>query len=178
MKLLDNFLTMLNLNDDDYDDDYFEEEDEYEEEPRSVRSRSSKKPKEKTIIEEKSDKPVKSVPSKPSSKVTPIRHTRRVGGINGMELRVIKPTSFDDARDIADTLLSNRSVVLNLEGLDIDLAHRIMDFTFGASYAVNATLRKISNYILVIAPDGIDISGDYQELFTSSLEVPSFTDDF
>lgn len=175
MKLLDSILTMLNLNDDDdYDEDeYFEEEDSYEEEP--VRKRSNKKAKKEPEIIER---PAKAAPVKAASKVTPIRQSRRSGGINGMELRVIKPTSFDDARDITDTLLSNRAVVLNLEGLDIDLAHRIMDFTFGSCYAVNGNLRKVSNYILIITPQSIDISGDFQELFAGSLDVPSFSDDF
>ncbi len=175
MKLLDSILTMLNLNDDDdYDEDeYFEEEDSYEEEP--VRKRSNKKAKKEPEIIER---PAKAAPAKAASKVTPIRQSRRSGGINGMELRVIKPTSFDDARDITDTLLSNRAVVLNLEGLDIDLAHRIMDFTFGSCYAVNGNLRKVSNYILIITPQSIDISGDFQELFAGSLDVPSFSDDF
>lgn len=178
MKLLDNFLTMLNLNDDDdyEDEDYFEEEEEEYEKPAPVRRSSPKKTKEREreIIEER---PVKAAPVKSSPKVTPIRQTKRTGGI-GMELRVIKPASFDDARDITDTLLSGRAVVLNLEGLDIELAHRIMDFTFGSCYAINGNLRKVSNYILVITPPGVDISGDFQELFAGSIDVPSFVDEF
>lgn len=178
MKLLDSFLTMLNLNDDDdYEDDYFDEEEEGYEEPAPLRKSTPKKAKkiEKEIIE---DRPAKVTPVKSSPKVTPIRQSKRTGGVNGMELRVIKPTSFDDARDITDTLLSGRAVVLNLEGLDIELAHRIMDFTFGSCYAINGNLRKVSNYILVITPPGVDISGDFQELFAGSLDVPSFGDDF
>lgn len=178
MKLLDSFLNMLNLNDeDDYDEDYFDEEDEDYEEPAPIRRSTPKKAKEKEkeIIE---DRPAKAASVKSSPKITPIRQSKRTGGVNGMELRVIKPTSFDDARDITDTLLSGRAVVLNLEGLDIELAHRIMDFTFGSCYAINGNLRKVSNYILVITPPGVDISGDFQELFAGSLDVPSFGDDF
>ena len=178
MKLLDSFLTMLNLNDDDYDeDDYFDEEEEEYEKPKPARRSTPKKIKEKEreIIEER---PAKPVPVKSSPKVTPIRQTKKSGGMNGMELRVIKPSSFDDATDITDTLLSGRAVVLNLEGMDIDLAHRIMDFTFGSCYAINGNLRKVSNYILAITPPGVDISGDFQDLFASSLDVSSFGDNF
>lgn len=176
MKLLDSFLNMLNLNDeDDYDeDDYFEEDEEYEE-PAPVKRSTPKKAREKEIIEER---PAKAASVKSNPKITPIRQTKRAGGANGMELRVIKPASFEDARDITDTLLSGRAVVLNLEGLDIELAHRIMDFTFGSCYAINGNLRKVSNYILVITPPGVDISGDFQELFAGSLDVPSFGDSF
>ncbi len=178
MKLLDSFLTMLNLNDDDdYEDDYFDEEEDGYEEPAPLKKSSPKKAKkaEREITE---DRPVKTTPVKSSPKVTPIRQSKRTGGVNGMELRVIKPTSFDDARDITDTLLSGRAVVLNLEGLDIELAHRIMDFTFGSCYAINGNLRKVSNYILVITPPGVDISGDFQDLFAGSLDVPSFGEEF
>lgn len=175
MKLLDSFLTMLNLNDDDdYDeDDYFDEEEEDFDEP-VVRHRPSKKVKEKEVEE----KPVKIAPVKSSPKVTPIRSSKKSGGASGMELRVIKPASFDDARDITDTLLSGRAVVLNLEGMDLELAHRIMDFTFGSCYALNGNLRKVSNFILVITPPGVDISGDFQDLFAGSLDVPSFGEEY
>lgn len=44
-----------------------------------------------------------------------------------MEVCVIKPTSVEDAREITETLLANRTVVLNLEGLDVDIAQRIID---------------------------------------------------
>ncbi len=180
MKLLDSFLTMLNLNDDDdYDeDDYFEEEEEEYERPVSVKRSTPKKTKD-TTREAIEERPAKAVPIKSSPKITPIRQSKKSGGgISGMELRVIKPSSFDDARDITDTLLSGRAVVLNLEGLDIELAHRIMDFTFGSCYAINGNLRKVSNYILIITPPGVDISGDFQELFAGSIDVPSFVDEF
>ena len=63
-------------------------------------------------------------------KVTPLRQNKKTG--NGMEVCVIKPTSIEDAREITETLLANRTVVLNLEGLDVDIAQRIIDFTSGS----------------------------------------------
>ena len=50
----------------------------------------------------------------------------------GMEVCIIKPTSVNDAREVTETLLANRTVVLNLEGLDVDIAQRIIDFTSGS----------------------------------------------
>ena len=88
-----------------------------------------------------------------------------------MEVCVIKPTTADDSREITDTLLNNRTVVLNLEGVDVDVAQRIIDFTSGASYAIGGNLQKISHYIFIITPASVDISGDFQQILDSSFNL-------
>ena len=91
-----------------------------------------------------------------------------------MEVCVIKPNSVEDAREITETLLANRTVVLNMEGLDVDVAQRIIDFTSGSWYAISGNLQKISHYIFIITPASVDISGDFQEILSGSFDVPSF----
>ena len=59
-----------------------------------------------------------------------------------MEVCVIKPSSFDDAREVTETLLSNRTVVLNFEGLDVDVAQRIIDVTSGTCFAMEEISRR------------------------------------
>ena len=90
-----------------------------------------------------------------------------------MEVCVIKPTSVEDAREITETLLANRTVVLNLEGIEVDVAQRIIDFTSGSCYAIQGNLQKISHYIFIITPASVDISGDFQEILSGSFDVPS-----
>ena len=90
---------------------------------------------------------------------------------NGMEVCVVKPTMFEDAREITETLLANRTVVLNLEGLDMDIAQRIIDFASGSCYAMRGNLQKISHYIFIITPPSVDISGDFQDLVSGTLDV-------
>ena len=109
---------------------------------------------------------------KSSPKVTPIRPVKKQGG-SGMEVCVIKPTSVEDAREITETLLSGRTVILNLEGLDLEVAQRIIDFTSGATYAISGNLQKISNYIFLVTPTNVDISGDLQDLLNTSLDTSS-----
>ena len=107
-----------------------------------------------------------------SSKVTPMRHpASRKGG--NMEVCVVKPSSVDDSREITETLLSGRTVILNLEGLDLEVAQRLIDFTSGATFAIDGYLQKISNYIFLITPANVDISGDLQDLLNTSFDVPS-----
>jgi cell division inhibitor SepF len=84
-----------------------------------------------------------------------------------MEVCVIKPTSVEDAREITETLLNGRTVVLNVEGLNVEIAQRIIDFTSGSCFAISGNLQKISNYIFIITPANVDISGDFQNLVDS-----------
>ncbi len=93
-----------------------------------------------------------------------------------MEVCVIKPTTIEDAREITETLLANRTVVLNLEGLDVDIAQRIIDFTSGSCFAISGNLQKISHYIFIITPASVDISGDFQDIFGGSFDSPLNTD--
>jgi cell division inhibitor SepF len=88
-----------------------------------------------------------------SNKVVPIRTTAK-----GFEVCIMKPTSFEDSQDICDMLMSGRAAVINLEGFDVDIAQRIMDFISGAVYALNGKLHQISSYIFIISPDTVDIS--------------------
>ena len=82
----------------------------------------------------------------------------------GQEVRVFKPTNLVEARKVTDTLLSEQSAILNLEGLDIAMAQRIIDFTCGATYSMNGNLQKISNYIFIATPASVELSGDFPEL--------------
>ena len=91
---------------------------------------------------------------------------------NGMEVCVIKPTGVDDSREIIDTLLSNRTVLLNMEGLDVDIAQRILDYASGATYAIDGNLQKISHYIFIITPASVDVSGDFSTVLNDSFDVP------
>ncbi len=77
---------------------------------------------------------------------------------------MIKPASVDDSREICETLLSGRTVILNLEGLDLEIAQRIIDFISGSAFAISGNLQKISNYIFLVTPTNVDISGDLQDL--------------
>ena len=163
MGVMDKFLNVMKLNDVEdeyYGDDYYDDEEPVE------------KIKKSSYREEEDDyDDVVDKTRKTSQKVTPIRQVKRPTG-NGMQVCVIKPTSVEDAKEITDTLLANRTVVLNMEGLEIDVAQRIIDFASGSTYAIHGNLQKISNYICILTPASVDISGDFQEIFSGTFNVP------
>lgn len=109
-----------------------------------------------------------------SNKIVPIRTTTK-----GLEVCIMKPSTFEDSQEICDMLLSGRAVVVNLEGFDPDVAQRIMDFISGAVYAISGKLHQISRYIFIFSPDNIDISGDYLDLVpVDGLGVPTINKEF
>ena len=147
----------MKLDEDEYEDDFFDEEEDFEESPKKnpfAKNSETKTPFASSV-----------------SKVTPMRQSARKGA--NMEVCVIKPTTVDEAREITETLLGGRTVILNLEGLDLEIAQRIIDFTSGATFAINGNLQKISTYIFLVTPTNVDISGDLQDLLNSSFDVPS-----
>ena len=95
-----------------------------------------------------------------------------------MEVCVIKPSSMEDTRDIADTLIDRCTVVLNLEGIDVDVAQRIIDFSSGACYSIGGSLQKISSYIFILTPANVEISGDFQEILNGAFDIPSVRTNF
>jgi len=177
MGVFDKFLNIMKLDEeDDYDEFDEYEEDDYEDEP-AKKSFFKKKDKDYDYdLEDEIVKETKTATKSGPAKVTSI--TRRRSGGNGMEVCVIKPTTFEDSREITETLLSGRAVVLNFEGLDVELAQRIIDYTCGTCVAIDGNLRKISHYIFIVTPKTVDISGDLQDLLTDAFEVPSIKTDF
>ena len=151
---MDKFLNAMKLNDEE-NDSFYEDDDYYVDEPDPVKKSLPAK--------EESDAEEEKFPRKSIPKVTPMRQVKKMSG-SGMEVCVIKPTTVEDAREITETLLANRTVVLNLEGLDVDIAQRIIDFTSGSCFAISGNLQKLSNYIFIITPASLEISGDLQNL--------------
>ena len=93
----------------------------------------------------------------------------------GMEVCMVKPAALDDAREICDILLSGRAVVINMEGVHVDLAQRIVDFTSGSCYSINGNLQKISKYIFIVTPQSIGLSGDFSDVIEGSQDLSTLS---
>ena len=165
MAFMDKILNVMRLDPDDYDYDNEEYDDDYED-TKPIKDRNKETKKDKYELPER--KPKEEKPTRATNKVTPIGggrvHKMANNNTTSMEVCVIKPTGFEDSREIAETLLHNRTVVLNVEGLEIDVAQRIIDFVSGSCYAINGNLQKISGYIFVVSPANVEISGDFANL--------------
>ena len=150
MNVMDKFLNAMKLSQD--DDDYYTSDGDYDDSEEPVHKVQSTQTTPEGDAERAKPRPM------------PTTKSRRSVMSSGMEVCVIKPTSVEDGREITETLLANRTVVLNLEGLDVDIAQRIIDFTSGSCFAISGNLQKISRYIFIITPPSVDISGDFQDI--------------
>ena len=192
MSVLDKFLDAIRLNDDfDDDDEFFDDEDLEALDEEKPKHRFFKKldddddeeeyvkPERKAAAPKQTKAPkqtAKQAAPSTSNKITPMR--KRNSGNGTMEVCVIKPSSMEDTREIADTLIDRCTVVLNLEGIDVDVAQRIIDFSSGACYSIAGSLQKISSYIFILTPANVEISGDFQEILSGAFDVPSVRTNF
>lgn len=179
-----NFLNSMKLTEDEDEYEDYNIEEDAKEIKRSKRN-DRKAEKEDYYDEAPKEKPVNSAAGdlrkermarmeRSAGKVVPIRSTPK-----GLEVCIVKPTSFEDSQIICDMLLTGRATVINLEGFDDKLAQRTMDFVSGSVYAINGKLHRISSSIFIVSPDTVDISGDYLDMIQENLfEPPTFQTKF
>ena len=91
------------------------------------------------------------------SKVVKINTTAQLNVV------IVAPTSYDECKEIADHLKTKRTVVINLESMSKDDAHRMVDFISGAVYACDGNIQKVSSGIFLIAPYNVGIMGDIRD---------------
>lgn len=176
MGLAQKILNLMKFNDpEEYDDDFVDEyeeidddeyddiEEEEEEEKRPVLSFRRRKKEEKPAEPAKASKPEN------DSRIIPFHGRREEGEV----VKVIKPQEFNEAQIVADFLKEGKTIVVNLEGIEISQAQRIIDFIGGATFAVDGSLKAISNNIFIVAPGNIEVSGDLRdEIISDSMLSP------
>lgn len=87
-----------------------------------------------------------------------------------MEIVVVEPRSFDEARSAAEHLKSRRPVIVNLRDVDRELARRIVDFTCGVTYAIDGQMQRVGEEIFLFTPSTVSVTaeterGQSQDLF-------------
>lgn len=80
--------------------------------------------------------------------------------IQQVKMVISQPTSFEQSENICDLLKDKKSVIVNLEYVNKDVARRIVDVISGAVHALDGHIQKVSNSIFLIAPYNYDITND------------------
>ena len=114
----------------------------FEKSSRSERSREK---------EEKVERPRR---SRNSDKVVNIHTTAQ------LQVVLVKPERYEEAASIADNLCETRTVGLNLESTNRDIARRLLDFLSGVAYANNGQIKRVANSTYIITPYNVDVMGD------------------
>ena len=112
------------------------------------------------------EEPVRSAPKEPvfedRRRSTDDRRNKVVNIHATTQLRVVlvKPERFENASEIADHLKDKRTVVINLEPTNKDVARRLIDFLSGVAYAAEGKIKKVAANTYIITPYHVDIEGD------------------
>ncbi len=77
-----------------------------------------------------------------------------------VKMKICKPTSFEQSEEICSELKEKKSIIVNLEYVNKDVARRIVDFISGAVHALDGHIEKISNSIFLVAPFNYEIVND------------------
>ena len=85
-----------------------------------------------------------------------------------LKVVLVKPERFENASEIADHLREKRTVVLNLESTNKDIARRLVDFLSGVAYAGDGKIKKVAANTYIITPYSVDIMGDLIDELESS----------
>ena len=139
-----------------YDDEDYDYEDDFEE-PVKESSRS--------LFDDRKD-------DRREDRRSDDRHNKVVNIHATTQLKVVlvKPERFENASEIADHLKEKRTVVLNLESTNKDVARRLIDFLSGVAYAGEGKIKKVAANTYIITPYSVDIMGDLiDELENSGL---------
>lgn len=157
MSFLSRLMDTFRLSDENDDDDYYLDDEEAFEEEKPRKGFFGRRTEEDEYDDDYDSRPRF---NNRNSKVVPMRRSN-------MEVTMVKPVSMEDSREVCDFLLGGKAVVLNMEGLQLETAQRIIDFTSGATYSIGGNLQKISNYIFIATPQSVELSGDFQDLLSS-----------
>lgn len=99
-------------------------------------------------------------PAPARAQSTPAASTAFGKGAAALELKVVRPETFDSAPKIADHLLNRCTVVLNLEATNKETAKRLIDFLSGVAYSIGGSVRRVATNTFVITPSNVGVSGE------------------
>ena len=161
MSFWDKIKDFVGIEDDYYDEDeYYEDYDDYDEDVKSEEDTSEsyfnevkeeEKPKRSY---ESSYTPAAS--SQTSKKANPVK--RSYGSKSDMQVSIREPLTYEDSKAVLDDILEGKTVVLNLEMLEVDKKTQIFYFVSGGLYSVNGSISNVTKDIYVLVPEGVEIN--------------------
>lgn len=73
---------------------------------------------------------------------------------------ISQPTTFEQSEEICNYLKEKKSIIVNLEYVNKDVARRIIDFVSGGVHALDGHIQKVSNSIFLVAPVNYEIANE------------------
>lgn len=74
--------------------------------------------------------------------------------------RLVVPSSFNQAQELADTFKGNQPVVMNLRNADREVSRRLIDFSSGLCYGLGGRMEKLDGQVYLLSPANIEVTED------------------
>ena len=103
-------------------------------------------------------------PQEPAVEMAPRTSVvRPLPSVASTKPHVVSPRSFNDAQEVGDWFRKRQPVILNLQGLDRDLARRLLDFSSGVAYGLAGRVEKVASHVYLLSPADVEVSADDRE---------------
>ena len=84
----------------------------------------------------------------------------------GAKVHVVAPARFADAQEIANRLMNNQPVIVNLQNADRDLQRRMIDFCSGVTYALAGGMERVADKVFLLTPSNVKVSEEERQRLT------------
>ncbi|MFI1103635.1 cell division protein SepF [Streptomyces sp. TLI_146] len=72
---------------------------------------------------------------------------------------VLRVQVFADAREVAEYMMAQTPVLLDLTGADTEVAKRILDFSSGVVFGLGSGMHRVDRNVFLLAPVGTEVEG-------------------
>ena len=81
----------------------------------------------------------------------------------GARVHIVAPARFADAQEIANRLMNNQPVIVNMQSADRDLQRRMIDFCSGVTYALSGGMERVADEVFLLTPSNVKVSDEERQ---------------
>jgi cell division inhibitor SepF len=78
-------------------------------------------------------------------------------------VHIVAPARFADAQEIANRLMNNQPVIVNMQSADRDLQRRMIDFCSGVTYALSGGMERVADEVFLLTPSNVKVSDEERQ---------------
>ncbi|MEU3448123.1 cell division protein SepF [Streptomyces thermolilacinus] len=72
---------------------------------------------------------------------------------------VLRVQVFADAREVAEYLVAQIPVLLDLTSADTEVAKRVLDFSSGVVFGLGSSMHRVDRNVFLLTPAGTEVEG-------------------
>jgi cell division inhibitor SepF len=81
----------------------------------------------------------------------------------GARVHIVAPGRFADAQEIANRLMNNQPVIVNMQSAERDLQRRMIDFCSGVTYALSGGMERVADEVFLLTPSNVKVSDEERQ---------------